>query len=725
MVATPPKSDDETLPPAAWMAPGQKIGPQSPGQPWPDKAYDNLNVAKNKPEYAKKDSAHLRYPLQQEMADSETISISHDAVIVLKHHGSYMQQDRSFQRTDKQAYADSYQFMLRLKVPNGKLPASVYQTVDDISTKWGQNDLRATTRQAWQIHGVKKNNLKSVIAAIANAGGSTLGGCGDINRNIMSPPAPLADAAYQYAFQTANYIADLLAPSSPAFAELWMDGKKTATVEYWKKDMVEGSTSTPVIPPVAKSIEELNDQVSSDVLKDQGTGIITGDAEEPLYGRQYLPRKFKIAVTVPGDNSVDLFIHDVGLVVIMADDGKTLKGYDVFVGGGMGRTHNKESTFAKVSEPLGFVSKEDLPELMKAILATQRDHGNREVRANARMKYLVHSLGVANFRKLVESYFGKKISPMVPLPAWRMVDWMGWHEQGDGKLFLGVIVEQGRVKDFDNGLRLKTALRTIVDKYGLDTRLTADQNIVLCGIDPKDRSDIDAILLAHGVKPIEQVDMMTRKSIACPAFPLCGLAQAEAERRMPDFNSRVNALLDRVGMPGESFVMRMTGCPNGCARPYMAELAFVGQGPDLYQVWMGGSSQLDGRTGWRWKDKMKQSDLEAELEPVLFMWKTERTSQAERLGDFLQRVGKDKVDEYVAKYAPGTAFSGVTVETLYTGPVVGASGGGAKGARLTSGPRKQQVRVTDEVHGMLKQRADTSGQPISDLVEELILKGLN
>lgn len=450
------------------------------------------------------------------------------------------------------------------------------------------------------------------------------------------------------------------------------------------------------------------------MLHDNGNGIITGDPTEPIYGRQYLPRKFKIAVTVPGDNSVDIFIHDVGLVVIMDADGKTLKGYNVYVGGGMGRTHNKESTFARVSEPLGFVSKDDLPELMKAILATQRDHGNREVRANARLKYLVHTLGIDNFRKLVESYHGKKVGKWVPLPAWRMVDWMGWHEQGDGKLFLGVIVEQGRIKN-EGGFEIKKALRAIVDKYNLDTRLTADQNVVLCGIDPKDRADIDKMLSSHGVVPIEDVDMMTRKSIACPAFPLCGLAQAEAERRMPDFNARVNVLLSKMGMPGESFVMRMTGCPNGCARPYMAELSFVGQGPDLYQVWMGGSSQLDGRTGWTYKDKVKQADMENEVEPILYMWKTQRTSQAERFGDFIHRVGKDAIVDYVAKYTPGTAFANVKHEELYTGPVVAAAG------KKSSGPRKQSVRITDELHAMLKAKAEAQGVPVADLVEELVM----
>jgi sulfite reductase (ferredoxin) len=236
-------------------------------------------------------------------------------------------------------------------------------------------------------------------------------------------------------------------------------------------------------------------------------------------------------------------------------------------------------TFARrgqAADHLGFVPKEDINEVLKGILASWRDHGNREVRANARLKYLVHTIGIDNFRTLVESYSGKKIQPWAPLPAWKMIDWLGWHEQGDGNLFLGVNVEQGRVKD-EGAFKLKTALRALVDKYNIDVRLTPHQNVVLAGIRPADRAAIDALLLAHGVKPIEEIDAFTRKSIACPAFPLCGLAQAEAERRMPDFNQRVGALVARLGLQGESFVQRITGCPNGCARPYMAELAFVGQ----------------------------------------------------------------------------------------------------------------------------------------------------
>jgi sulfite reductase (ferredoxin) len=301
------------------------------------------------------------------MDDKETISLTDESVVVLKHHGSYMQQNRDVQRTDKAAYAASYQFMLRLKNPCGKMTPQAYRALDDCATNYGQGDLRATTRMAWQIHGVKKANLKTVssaprpllvrgasectwaigtggalvarhgrrsgaccgsmlvgavtalravcgrqvIANIANAGGSTLGGCGDINRNVMTPPVPLADPAYQHAYQAANFIGELFKPQSQAFAELWLDGKQAAEVEYFRKDLVEGTTGVNHIPPLATSVEELDQRIASAMRHDNGNGIITGDPDEPLYGRTYLPRKFKIAVTVPGDNSLDAYIHDI------------------------------------------------------------------------------------------------------------------------------------------------------------------------------------------------------------------------------------------------------------------------------------------------------------------------------------------------------------------------------------------------------------------------------
>ena len=277
----------------------------------------------------------------------------------------------------------------------------------------------------------------------------------------------------------------------------------------------------------------------------------------------------------------------------MEPDGVTLKGFNIVVGGGMGRTHRKEDTFARAADHLGFVPKDDFFEAMKAILAVQRDHGNREVRSSARLKYLVHTLGVDKFRTLTEQYFGKTIQPWQPLPAWKYVDWMGWHDQGDGKLMLGINVEQGRIRDTP-GLAIKTCLRKLVDEYNLPMILTASQSIVLRDIEPKDKYVVEGILKEHGVKMITEVDMITRKSIACPAFPLCGLAMAEAERVQPQINARMVALLAEMGMSNTDFVTRTTGCPNGCARPYMAELALVGSGPATYQLWLGGSPDQVG-----------------------------------------------------------------------------------------------------------------------------------
>ena len=326
---------------------GQIFGPTNPAHAW-EKPWTNLETQEGV-QVVKAHSRQLKDPLKADMADDE-IFVSKDSIHILKHHGSYMQQDRSLKGKAKQ---ESYQFMLRLKVPCGEVPGALYAELDDISNKWGHGDLRATTRQAFQLHGVLKSNLKSVIAAIANVGSNTYGGCGDISRNVMVPPVHFPNnPAYGYAQQYAKALADLFKPMTDAFVELWLDGEKAVTKEYWMKD-----------------IEEFElDKVRA---HDNGNGIITGHAIEPLYGRTYLPKKFKIAVTVPGDNSVDLYINDIGAVVIMEADGVTLKGFNIVVGGGMGRTHKAEKTFARAASHLGFVEKDDFFECMKAILAVQ------------------------------------------------------------------------------------------------------------------------------------------------------------------------------------------------------------------------------------------------------------------------------------------------------------------------------------------------------------------
>jgi sulfite reductase (ferredoxin) len=560
-------------------------------------------------------------PHPQELA-TEARGVSKDAYQILKYHGSYQQTNRELKSKEK-----DYQFMLRLKQPAGELPPELYKLLDELSATCGQGDLRATTRQCFQLHGILKGNLKHVISSIMNVGSSTVGACGDVNRNVMCTPAPFSTKAYQEARQWSKVFAHLFRPLSPAFSEIWLDGEKAATIESW-----------------ADEVKDFN--VDQAMLHDSGRGIILNDNQvEPIYGDRYLPRKFKIGVTVPGDNSLDIYTNDIGVVVVM-DTNNELEGFNIMVGGGMGRTHNKENTFARAADHLGFVPKEDAMELMKSIVAAQRDHGNRDVRANARMKYLVHTLGIDNFRKLVESYFGKDIQPWKEIPEWKYNDWLGWWEQGDGKLFYGLHVDNGRVKD-EGEFRLKSALRALVDKYNLSMIMSPTQSIILRDIEPSDKDGVEAILAAHGVAPLEQVDPLNRLAMACPALPLCGLAQTEAERIAPSYLKRIRKMLNKLGLDGEEILIRMTGCPNGCARPYMAELAFVGDGPKNYQVWLGGSPVLT-RTAYPFLAKMKADDLEITLEPILKMW-AEQRQQFEAFGDFCFRVGAEAIESQTGR----------------------------------------------------------------------------
>jgi sulfite reductase (ferredoxin) len=590
----------------------------------PEKAGTTKTLAKI--EQIKIDSMQLREPLLTEMKNDE-IFVSHDAYQILKYHGSYQQDNRELRKPKQQK---AYSFMLRLKMPCGDVPAHLYRLLDDLCDEFGEHNLRATTRQAFQMHGVMKGDLKEVIQQLRAAGSSTVGACGDVSRNVMCTPAPIVSKPYAYAREYSKVMGELLKPSSTAFSEIWLGEEKVAAVEYWR-------------PEIGEANKELSDaKVAEAAAYDNGRGIIiAGEKDEPLYGKQYLPRKFKMAVTVPGDNSLDIYISDIGLVVITdPDNDDELLGFNVMVGGGMGRTHNKENTFARAADHLGFVHKDDVMEVCKAILAAQRDHGNREVRANARMKYLVHSLGIDAFRGLVESYLGKKVEPWRDMVPWKYSDWMGWHEHGDGKLFLGLNVEQGRVKD-EGGVNMKTLLRTLADApYNLNMMLTPTQSIIIQGIDPSMKQEIEDVVHAHGVKLVEEIDPLTRLSIACPALPMCGLAINEAERVMPTYVERMRALLDKLDLGSEEIMMRMTGCPNGCARPYMAELAFVGDGPKSYQIWVGGSPVLEGRTGFALIDRVKMDSWEDTMEPLLKAFKAERSGPTEFFGDYCHRVGK-------------------------------------------------------------------------------------
>lgn len=572
-------------------------------------------LAKN--EGLKTASKQLRFPLAEELASDE-IFVSESAVQIIKFHGSYQQDDRELRARGQQK---KYQFMLRLKMPAGDFPAPMYRVLDDLSVSSGNGTLRATTRSAWQIHGILKKDLKSVFGSIMNAGGSTVGACGDLSRNVVCTPAPFAGKKYEEARFVSKMLAELFAPQTGAFSEIWLDGEKAASIEYWKEGI---------------NMEE----VGRIMREDNGRGVVFPDLEEPIYGETYLPRKFKIGVTVPGDNSIDIYTQDIGLVLISdPDDGHTV-GYNVIVGGGMGRTHNKESTFARAGEHFGYVPADKIWDLCKAIVATQRDHGNREVRANARMKYLVDKLGIDAFRTLVEDYYGEPVEEYREMVPWKYEDWLGWHEQGDGNMFLGLFIENGRIKD-EGDFRLKTVLRKIVDTYSLDMVVTPNQNVILKGITPNQQAGIESLLKDHGITLADDHPINLRLSMACPAMPLCGLAVTEAERHMPSVVARMDALFESCGVT-VPITMRMTGCPNGCARPYMAELGFVGSGPGMYQMWFGGCP-AQTRLAFPLLEKVRDDDLEKTLKPVLEKFMADKLSADEAFGDYCHRMGKKEL----------------------------------------------------------------------------------
>jgi sulfite reductase (ferredoxin) len=582
---------------------------------------------RSKVEDLKEKSNYLREPVLSELG-LDTNHFTEDATQILKFHGSYQQDNRDNRVKGQEK---DYQFMLRTRSPGGFIPAELYLTLDRLADTYGNGTLRVTTRQGFQLHGILKRNLKAAIAAIVHGMGSTLGACGDLNRNVMAPPAPYKNRKdYQYALDYANRIADLLTPQSGAYYEIWLDGEKAISAEEH---------------PEVKAARQRNDHQTN-----------LPDPKEPIYGEQYMPRKFKIAVTVPGDNSVDIYTQDVSLIVITNAAGD-LEGFNVLAGGGLGRTHNKEKTFARAADPIGYVAKDDVYDLVKAIVATQRDYGDRTQRRHARMKYLVNDWGVEKFRQRVEKYFGKPLAPFKSLPEFKYKDFLGWHEQGDGKLFYGISIENGRVKD-DGSFQLKTALKTLIQKFSLPMLLTPHQNLILYDISPELKGEIESVLSRSGIQPVEAIDPLVRYAMACPAMPTCGLAITESERAIPAILDRIRALLDRMGLEQDHFVVRMTGCPNGCARPYMAELGFVGMTPESYQIWLGGSPSQT-RLAETYMDKMPIADLEKHLEPLFAYFKAARThnGKPESFGDFCHRIGFTALREYVATYLPTSSKS--------------------------------------------------------------------
>ena len=642
----------------------------------------------SKIEALKERSNFLREPVATELLQ-DTTHFTEDALQILKYHGSYQQDNRDNRVKGQEK---DYQFMLRTRSPGGFVPPELYLTLDKLSEEYGNHTLRVTTRQGFQIHGILKKNLKASIAAIIRNMGSTLAACGDVSRNVMAPPAPYKNRPdYQYAWEYANKIADLLTPQTGAYYEIWLDGEKVISAEE---------------DPAMKAARQRNIN---------GTNF--ADKEEPIYGQYYMPRKFKIALTVPGDNSIDLYTQDISLVVITNDQGE-LEGFNVLAGGGLGRTHNKEETFVRMADAIGYVEKDDVYDLVKAIVATQRDYGDRVNRRHARMKYLLQDWGVDKFRETVEGYFGKKIAPYKPLPAFQYHDYLGWNEQGDGKLFLGISIENGRVKDEGN-FRLKTALREITQQFARPMRLTANHNIIIYEIEPSQQQAIEKVLDQHGIQITpEGIEPLVRYSMACPALPTCGLAVAESERALPGIIDRIRALLNQLDLQNEHFVIRITGCPNGCARPYMAELGLVGSLPHTYQVWLGGSP-AQTRLAQPYTDRMSVHDLELFLEPIFAYFK-EKRQEGGSFGDFCDRVGFDAIREFTVAYQSpkldSQSDTGLVNEVMMPEP----------STTVVNGKTRYRLGVRDELYERVKAAAKQQGKSMTQLAAEALeayLKG--
>ena len=553
----------------------------------------------SKNESIKANSEHLRGTIGEELT-ADTPEFSDESEQLLKFHGVYQQDDRDRRKEARARGLDKHhQLMIRTRIPGGIVSADAYLAHDDISRRWGNATLRVTTRQDFQLHGVLKGDLKKSIRAINDALLTSLGGCGDVERNIMCCPEPLADRFHLEVQRSIAAMVAELTPRTGAYHEIWLDG-----------EVVESSQP----------------------------------AAEPLYGEQYLPRKFKTTVALEGDNCVDIYAHDLAIVAMRgADD--AVRGFNVLVGGGLGRTHNKPETFVAIALPLAFVQPDEIVDLAREVVAVQRDYGNRTNRRHARLKYTIADRGLDWFRAEVQSRVQFALQPPESL-SWQPVDdHLGWHAQGDGHLYVGIYVENGRIADVGD-VRSASGLRHIVEELRPQVRLTAQQNVILAGIKPAERQRIQELMASYGMSSAESIPRAIRHSMACPALPTCGLAVAEAERAMPALVREIAAVLQELGLAEERISFRMSGCPNGCSRPYLGDVGFVGTTLGKYDVMLGGD--FGGtRLNRLYAANVPFQEIPSLLRPLLRAFGLER-SQDEGFGDWVDRSGFDALRERFA-----------------------------------------------------------------------------
>lgn len=566
-------------------------------------------------EILKEKSNYLRAPIESEL-DAGTDHFSKDAETLLKFHGSYQQDDRDVREAARRQGVGSKEdkqfiFMVRTKIPGGKLTSQQLLAELDLCEELGNTTLRCTSRQGLQLHGVVKKNLKETLARINAAQLTTLGACGDVNRNVMCCPAPYKRNVYKQTQQLAAQIAAHLAPRTTAYHDLWLTDIATG-----EKRLAGGES------------EEV----------------------EPIYGKYYMPRKFKIAIGFPLDNCVDIYTNDLGLLAITQGD--EVVGYNVIVGGGLGVTPSAKKTFPALGKMMAFAQPDQALAVVTAIVKVQRDFGNREDRKLARLKYVIANWGIDKFKQKVEEYYGGPLAPPTADDVSGFNDHLGWDEQGDGRWFYGLNIENGRIKDTDQ-MRLKSAIRELCQTFVPGIRLTAHQSILFTDIASQDRGAVEAVLRKHGVPLSEEISEVRRWSMACVAWPTCGLSIAEAERALPGMIDQLEVELARLGLAREKFTVRMTGCPNGCARPYNSDIGLVGKTKGKYTILVGGRL-LGNRLNFIYKDLVPEEEVIPALVPLFIYFKEDRIG-GESFGDFCDRKGLADLTAWSERYQATSA----------------------------------------------------------------------
>ena len=546
-------------------------------------------------ESIKEDSNFLHGTIAEEIAEPVD-HFDKSNIQLLKFHGTYQQDDRDERLARKKTGGGkAFSMMVRLRIPGGRIRPDQMLSMLDLCEELGNSTMKITSRQTIQLHGILKDNLRPTIKRINDIALSTLAACGDVNRNIMCCPAKRADGVHAEMERLTDELTAAMAPQTPAYHELWMTDPDSGQ----------------------KSLEG-------------------GGSVEPLYGPTYLPRKFKMGIALPEDNCIDIYTQDIGLLAVVREG--AIIGYNLLVGGGMGRTPSAEKTYPALAKRMAFVTPDQAVGVSQAILKVQRDHGNREDRKIARMKYLVNDWGIDRFRAEVEKYYGQPLQDCTEDDVHEFDDHIGWQEQGDGRWSYGLNIENGRLYDNDQR-QLKAMLRAVCGEFNTEIRMTGHQSVIFSDVNEGDKEKLIGIIQQHGVTTSEQTSTVRRWAMSCTALPTCGLAITESERRLPSIIDGLEEPLAKLGLSGERFTIRMTGCPNGCARPYNADLALVGKAKDKYTLFVGGG-WLGNRLGYIYKDLVADDIVIDEIIGILAAFKANREGD-EALGDFCARVGKD------------------------------------------------------------------------------------